>query len=463
MSITISGSGAITGASTSYSFDQAVSIAGTVTYEDVTNVDSVGVITAQSGIHVTGGSFGMGTDSPSVNLHVKGSASNGQIYLGGTGAHSQIYADNDGALILNADQGNSAANSYLGFNVDNTEKLRITSTGDVNILGGILNLGTADVSSAHLNSYELMTFNIDTDNDDSNRYFAWFANSNSASGIERMRLTEGGELGINVTPAAGDGATYNNWRVPKLHVKGNSDSNEFHLLGRFVAGNDADNTGAQIVIHHENDRGMALQGGRSSSNRSYGAIKSLDNLAREATVMDFRGDNGQGVDYIKFYTGSSNSTTEQFKIDSSGRVYMPNQPRFFAWGNSSINMTTTGYHTWATFNNTRFNIGNNFSTSTKLFTAPVNGTYAFGCNCRIDAGGVGYFRIILSINGSSADNDQGHSIRNADAANAFYHSQEVTALYQLSANDNVRVIVEANSDSSWTMQSESQFWGYLVA
>ena len=31
-----------------------VSVAGTITYEDVTNVDSVGVITARSGIVVTG-------------------------------------------------------------------------------------------------------------------------------------------------------------------------------------------------------------------------------------------------------------------------------------------------------------------------------------------------------------------------------------------------------------------------
>ena len=53
MSISISGSGAITGASTSYSFDQAVSIAGTVTYEDVTNVDSVGIITANAGIDIS--------------------------------------------------------------------------------------------------------------------------------------------------------------------------------------------------------------------------------------------------------------------------------------------------------------------------------------------------------------------------------------------------------------------------
>ena len=50
MSISISGSGGITGATTSYSFDQSVSIGGTLTYEDVTNIDSVGVITARQGL-----------------------------------------------------------------------------------------------------------------------------------------------------------------------------------------------------------------------------------------------------------------------------------------------------------------------------------------------------------------------------------------------------------------------------
>ena len=38
-----------------------VSIAGTLTYEDVTNVDSIGIITAQSGIDVTGGDINVGT------------------------------------------------------------------------------------------------------------------------------------------------------------------------------------------------------------------------------------------------------------------------------------------------------------------------------------------------------------------------------------------------------------------
>ena len=55
MSISISGNGSFTGANSDYSFDQSVGIAGTLTYEDVTNIDSVGVITARSGIQVLAG------------------------------------------------------------------------------------------------------------------------------------------------------------------------------------------------------------------------------------------------------------------------------------------------------------------------------------------------------------------------------------------------------------------------
>ena len=42
----------VTGVST---FSNAVSIAGTLTYDDVTNIDSVGIITARSGINVSAG------------------------------------------------------------------------------------------------------------------------------------------------------------------------------------------------------------------------------------------------------------------------------------------------------------------------------------------------------------------------------------------------------------------------
>ena len=49
-----------------------VSIAGTLTYEDVTNVDSIGIITTGGGIHVAGAgsSVGIGSTGPEVSLDV---------------------------------------------------------------------------------------------------------------------------------------------------------------------------------------------------------------------------------------------------------------------------------------------------------------------------------------------------------------------------------------------------------
>ena len=48
----------VTGVAT---FNNQVSIAGTLTYEDVTNVDSTGIITAKNGVVVTGGEILVGS------------------------------------------------------------------------------------------------------------------------------------------------------------------------------------------------------------------------------------------------------------------------------------------------------------------------------------------------------------------------------------------------------------------
>ena len=42
-------------------FGGNVSIAGTLTYEDVTNIDAVGLITARSGVNVSGGDIVIGS------------------------------------------------------------------------------------------------------------------------------------------------------------------------------------------------------------------------------------------------------------------------------------------------------------------------------------------------------------------------------------------------------------------
>ena len=56
---------------TNGTFSGDVTVGGTLTYDDVTNIDSVGVITARAGVNVTGGSVGIGTTNPSViSIHI---------------------------------------------------------------------------------------------------------------------------------------------------------------------------------------------------------------------------------------------------------------------------------------------------------------------------------------------------------------------------------------------------------
>ena len=76
---------------TSGSFTGNVSVGGTLTYEDVTNVESVGIITAQSGIHVGAGVSAVGIVTALGGVQV------------GTG---QSFGDNGGTAVYYGDGSN---------------------------------------------------------------------------------------------------------------------------------------------------------------------------------------------------------------------------------------------------------------------------------------------------------------------------------------------------------------------
>ena len=62
------------------------------------------------------GDVGVGTTSPSAELHIRGSATASYIRFDGAtgnGAYNQIYGDTDGVIAIAADPGNAAANSVL--------------------------------------------------------------------------------------------------------------------------------------------------------------------------------------------------------------------------------------------------------------------------------------------------------------------------------------------------------------
>ena len=290
-----------------------LTIGGVLTYEDTTNIDSVGVVTARAGIHVTGGNLAVGHNNPSVNLHVKGSASNGQIYLGGTGAHSQIYADNDGVLILNADQGNSASSSYLGFNVDNIERLRITSTGDMGLgtatptsFGPTFQVAGTDpalllqdtATAVDYFGMNIASGAVNTWFDDASAFVIHTATGLSGSGLsERLRISSNGAVCI------GDG--YKSSGGGQLTIRGLGVNSYAVQDYQYVGTPSSNNTLSQIRFT-ANTSGSSVVGGAR--------IQASADADWSAT--------GDAPTRLQFYTtpNGSASQLERLRISSGGNV-----------------------------------------------------------------------------------------------------------------------------------------------
>ena len=143
MSLSLNGSGGIfgldqglnvTGVGTFQTLNVTgnLTVDGVLTYDDVTNVDSVGLGTFRDGLHVTSGNVGIGTDNPITKLVVNSGTAN---------LATQIVSD-DAEVFLAFKDGDSTGNqqvqiggvgnnfvAYAGGN----ERLRITGIGSVGI------------------------------------------------------------------------------------------------------------------------------------------------------------------------------------------------------------------------------------------------------------------------------------------------------------------------------------------
>jgi hypothetical protein len=101
-----------------------------------------------------------------------------------------------------------------------TTNVGATITGALSITGGIITLGVADTSSGHINAYENMTFNIDTDDDDTNRYFAWYTNSSDGGGTELLKILETGNATFAGTITVGGDITATGADFTLAHAAG---------------------------------------------------------------------------------------------------------------------------------------------------------------------------------------------------------------------------------------------------
>jgi len=116
---------------TAATFSGNVTIGGTLTYEDVTNIDSVGVVTARAGIDLTGGNITLGDSGGSSDDRIKlGADGDLSIYHNGSAGY---ISNTSSALYLQAKTGQNGINIWpdgvLQLHHSGSEKLETQSWG----------------------------------------------------------------------------------------------------------------------------------------------------------------------------------------------------------------------------------------------------------------------------------------------------------------------------------------------
>ena len=154
-------------------------VTGVLTYDDVTNIDSVGIVTARAGVKIPDGqNLTLGSDG---DIGMKHQSGHFEI----TNNTGNTYFNANGQLVLRNNQGGSVKeliNGWVGVDLkyDNSTKLSTTSsgatvTGDITISDKIIHAGDTNTAI---------------------RFPAADTITAETGGSERLRITSAGKVGI---------------------------------------------------------------------------------------------------------------------------------------------------------------------------------------------------------------------------------------------------------------------------
>ena len=348
---------------TNGTFSGDVTVGGTLSYDDVTNIDSVGVITARAGLHVTGGSVGIGTDNPAKKLEI--------LHLE-TRRHQFSY-DDSFLTIKGANQngnpetlriiGGDSLRFHTGLTGSGTERLRITSGGELKVPAGIGPQITFENQHGHTGDAVISTY------DDgvgtllclgSNFYF-------SSGGAETRYNTSEESAGIIINRAGnidfntgGTSAT----ATSRLRI----------LSSGFVNIGNGYLTNSNSGLHVGRSSG-GTAAGESVLAATLGNDSTMNNAIFTVKNAGNRGTQGHAAGSVLAKFEFNNGTA--FEIDKYGRRTLPYQPAFSVRRNSSQDIPHQT-NTKVQWNTEIFDVGGNFDSSTNYrFTAPVAGKYLF--------------------------------------------------------------------------------------
>jgi len=355
-------------------FSGNVTIGGTLTYQDVSNIDSVGIITAQAGIHLgigaTSGKFlastgittfsssvgiadsifhvgnndtsirfpaddtfavetagserlriksngdvGIGLDSPTARLHVNGTTNGLQARFGGTGTGLGIECGqktNANALVKLIAQ--DSTHGTFAFRTAGDERLRITSAGNIGIGTNnpdeLLHISSAGITTARFRLTDRRTS----------------LSVGTQYGVIQFEQRDSNTPGVSVEVAAvmqdtsnGNTALQFKTGTPSTITERVRITGHGHLLLGGTAGVDdltggAGQRGLVIGSTGMGNAGIAIINSTTGTGRIYFGDATDDNAARKRGQISYHHNDTVTSDYMSFYTAGA----EALRIQSDG-------------------------------------------------------------------------------------------------------------------------------------------------
>lgn len=144
----------------------------------------------------------------------------------------------------------------------------------------------------------------------------------------------------------------------------------------------------------------------------------------------------------------------------TGYQISTDRPSFWVWINTASSSVASGGN--FPYNATVFNIGNNYSTSTYRFTAPVAGLYHFGADLAADDGAMFTGKIATFYKNGTYYRD----IFEGETGNASHWETHASTSMNLVAGDYVTVTMRSGAVTLPNGQDgpafRNSFYGYLV-
>ena len=391
------------------------------------------------------GKVGIGTNNPTRGgLHIH-KASTAELHLtddttgSGSGDGLTVFSTISSAGVWYRE------NANLRFATNNTERMIITSGGNVDING------TPPWSVTGGNYRNLSISGSDA----SSSGFLWLGNGAAATNADfdlgRVNFVNGTNIVAQIKGTTQTGA---------------NDDGRIAFLTK--------STGSNITERLRITSAGVIQCGTSSVLKA-----EINNAVSGHQFISQCSDNNNGFEVYQQHgsnttrntfavyanTGNSNAKNLQFAVRGDGVVTSPQQPAFRAVDNSAITLTAGSP---AVFNSTShfggFNRGGHYNTSNGRFTAPIAGVYHFQASLGTNgwsSGNTSQDNFTLRVN----NNAYVYSIKreNIDSANSAngYFTDYGTFTVNLSANDYVTVVPSYNNNS-FGNASYTWFEGFLI-